>query len=578
MSEQTILIVDDNPTNLSVLTGFLERYDFEILIATDGEDGLAIAQEVRPDLILLDIVMPGMDGYEVCRRLKNDPRTQEIPVIFITSIIDTESKVRGFEAGAVDYVTKPVYAEEVLARIHTHLRIQELTQSLLEANAILTKRARQLEINSQVAQQVTSILELDTLLAVVVESIQQALGYYFVGIWLVNESRDAILLQASASSAGAMSIAAGFSISIDDPHSILAFVCRTRESYLTNDVTQSTYYLHFAGLPLTHAELTLPLCIGQVILGALDIQCGTQNTFDSDDVTVLQTLADQIAIAIRNARLYASEKQLRRVEEERAQKLAELNANKDKFFSIVAHDLRGPFQPLLSWSYLLSQKSISNKPESVQQFGQNLYRAAKDFMQLLENLLEWARIQQGRILCKPTVFNLADVVENAVDILTEMALNKNIRVHPHIDAALNVYADVNMISTVIRNLLTNALKFTPDGGSVTISARQGEPPPGPPGEAALSFTEVSIADSGVGISPEDLDKLFRIDVHHTTVGTAQEHGTGLGLTLCKEMVELNKGQIWIESVVGQGSTVTFTVPAIPPPGTSMSADPNAYGN
>ncbi|HNT76806.1 MAG TPA: response regulator [Anaerolineae bacterium] len=565
MSEQTILIIDDNPTNLSVLTSFLECYDFEILVATDGEDGLAIAQKVRPDLVLLDIVMPGMDGYEVCRRLKSNPRTQEIPVIFITSIVSTEDKVKGFEAGAIDYLTKPVHAEEVLARIHTHLRIQELTQSLLEANAVLTKRARQLEISSQVARQVTSILELDTLLAVVVKSIQEALSYYFVGIWLLNESHAALLLQASASTADADVVAPDFSISLNDPRSILAAVCRTGDSYLANDVTQSTYYLPFTELPLTQAELALPLCLGQEILGALDIQSDAQNAFDAEDVTVLQTLADQIAIAIRNARLYALEKQLRKVEEERAQNLAELNANKDKFFSIVAHDLRGPFQPLLSWSYLLSKKNISSNPASVQEIGQNLYRAAKDFMHLLENLLEWARIQQGRILCTPTVFNLAEVVENTVDILTEMAFNKNIHVYTHIDATLHGYADVNMISAVIRNLLTNALKFTPGGGNVMVSARRGEPPANPtPAEAGLSFIEVSVADSGVGISPEDLAKLFRIDVHHTTIGTAQEHGAGLGLTLCKEMVERNKGRIWIESAVGQGATVTFTIPAAPP--------------
>jgi signal transduction histidine kinase/DNA-binding response OmpR family regulator len=578
MAEQTILIVDDNPTNLSVLTGFLERYAFELLIAIDGEDGIAIAQKVRPDLILLDIVMPGIDGYEVCRRLKDDPRTQEIPVIFITSIVDTKSKVRAFEAGAVDYVTKPVYVEEVLARIHTHLRIQELSQNLLEANATLTKRARQLEINSQVAQQVTSILELDTLLAVVVASIRQALGYYFVGIWLLNESRDALLLQAGASDAGTKQVAPDFAIPLDDPRSILAYVYRTRESYLTNDVTHSTYYLPLIGLPLTHAELTLPLLIGQEVLGALDIQCKDCSSFDTDDVTVLQTLADQIAIAIRNARLYAMEKQLRRVEEERAQKLAELNADKDKFFSIVAHDLRGPFQPILSWAYLLAMPNVSSNPESVQKIGPNLYRAAKDFMHLLENLLEWARIQQGRIVCTPVAFNLNAVVENAVDILSEMANNKNIRITVLVDVALNAYADENMISTVIRNLLTNALKFTPDGGSVVISAHQVDAHPAPPAEAPLSFLKVSVADSGVGISAADLAKLFRIDVHHTTVGTAQEHGAGLGLTLCKEMVERNNGQIAIESAVGQGAIVTFTVPAaLPSPNPSTSADSAALG-
>ncbi|MBN1878462.1 MAG: response regulator [Anaerolineae bacterium] len=559
--QKTILVIDDNSTNLSVITNILEAHDFEVLIGVDGEDGIKTAIAMQPDLILLDIIMPGIDGYEVCRRLKADAQTREIPVIFVTSMTQVNDKVQGFAVGAVDYLTKPLHEEEVLARIQTHLRIQDLSRSLRDANAVLSKRARQLEIGSQIAQQVTSLLDLDTLLAAVVKSIQEAFNYYFVGIWLLNGQHDALLLQANASSHGETQIKPDFSVALDTGRSILVRVYQTGAPYMVNDVTQSVHYLPWEVLADTRAELALPLRSNQEILGVLDIQSAFLDVFESEDVRAMQTLADQIAIAIRNARLYAIEKHLRRAEEEKAQQLAELNASKDKFFSIVAHDLRGPFQPLLSWSYLLAKKDANKDLTYVQRISDNLYRAAKDFAGLLENLLEWARVQRGGMLPTPTALNLKTVVKRSAGALAETASNKDIRTDFDIDETLYVYTDMNMLSTVIRNLLSNALKFTPNGGKVTVSARHGNSPAENIQVANSSnFVEVSVADSGVGIPPEDLEKLFRIDVHHTTTGTAQEHGTGLGLTLCKELVELNGGQIWIKSTVGQGTTVIFTVP------------------
>lgn len=564
MSKQTILVIDDSPTTLSIITQFLESYDFEVLVSTDGADGLKVAHTIHPDLILLDILMPDIDGYEVCRRLKAEPHTQKIPIIFITSMTDMEAKVKGFAVGAVDYLTKPLQAEEVLARIHTHLKIQELTKNLQEANVALTQRARRLEIINQVARQATSILELDTLLPVVVESIQQAFGYYFVGVWLLNEPRTALLLQAHTSNRGPLSIPPDFTLSIDDPRSLLAVACRTGEPYLANDITQSAHYRPWQVIPLTHAELALPLRNGPEILGALDLQSAVPGTFEAEDTPVLHTLADQIAIAIHNARLYAREKNLRHAETEKAHQLTELNANKDKFFSIVAHDLRGPFQPLLNWAFILSQKGAVTEPQRVQEIGQNLYRAAKDFARLLENLLEWARLQQGRIRCARTILNLHKIIADNINLLAEMAANKDLHLITDINPTLHGMADADMVSAILRNLLSNACKFTPRGGRIMVSARRHEPPPEPASDlSAPTFIEIAITDSGVGIAPADLQKLFRIDVHHTTLGIDGEQGAGLGLTLCQDMVERNGGQIWIESTVGQGTTVTFTLPAAP---------------
>ncbi|MCB0176564.1 MAG: response regulator, partial [Anaerolineae bacterium] len=132
--EQTILIIDDQPTNLRVMAEYLEMDGFELMVAQNGEDGLAIARAGQPDIILLDVMMPGIDGFETCRRLQQDDRTRDIPIIFMTALADVDHKVKGFEAGAVDYVTKPIQQAEVLARINTHLRLRELTRQIQQSN------------------------------------------------------------------------------------------------------------------------------------------------------------------------------------------------------------------------------------------------------------------------------------------------------------------------------------------------------------------------------------------------------------------------------------------------------------
>ncbi|MBN1878461.1 MAG: response regulator [Anaerolineae bacterium] len=322
LTNSTILIVDDNPANLGVIADYLETYNFNIFTAMDGKDALQVVRMVNPDLILLDIMMPGMDGFEVCHRLKADEATQKIPVIFMTALAGTEDKVKGFTAGAVDYITKPINQEEVLARIRTHLTLRLQSLQLQTLNATLAKRAAQLEISSQVAQQVTSILDLDTLLVKTVQLTQAQFNYYCVGVWLINEARDGLVLRAFASQGSPGQFETGFTIAVDARPSIIAHACRTQASYLTNNAQRDPHYFFWEAFPDTHAELVLPLHFGEMqyaeytYFGVLDIQDTQTDAFTPEDVTVLQALANQIAVAIRNAQLYAEIILLNRVSEE----------------------------------------------------------------------------------------------------------------------------------------------------------------------------------------------------------------------------------------------------------------------
>ena len=428
---------------------------------------------------------------------------------------------------------------------------QRAEMALRQANTTLSKLAIQLETSHQVGQQITSILDLNELLAAVVELIQTKFGYYFVGIWLLDKAQKTVTLQAGIGGEQAQPLTPNACIPLTNSNSIIVSVCHTEQSYLADDVKADAAHMAEDILSETRSVLALPLRVGQEMMGVLDIQSDRLARFADEDQQMLQTLTNQIAIAIRNAQLYKLEQKLRCMEEQRARDLTALNANKDKFFSIISHDLRSPFTALLGNAELMVDMIDELSQQNIREMSQSIYKGARAALNLMENLLTWSRLQQERIEYEPGPVELRQLTENTIDLLREMALSKQIQLEHTIAAGLFVYADEYMIDTVIRNLTANAIKFTPDGGQVTLSAqRNGKP----------ELVEVSVTDTGVGINKEHIDTLFRIDVHHTTRGTANELGTGLGLILCQEMVKKNGGRIWIESKEGQGTTVKFTVP------------------
>jgi signal transduction histidine kinase len=193
----------------------------------------------------------------------------------------------------------------------------------------------------------------------------------------------------------------------------------------------------------------------------------------------------------------------------------------------------------------LSREEITELALAMNQQTHNVY----DFM---ENLLKWAQAHTGRMQFKPTVLTLADITGSVAMLMREGATSKEITLESTVSPEIAVFADENMIRSVIQNLVSNALKFTPAGGKVSISASQHP--------TNSKMIEISVRDTGVGMSKEDAQKLFRIDVVHTTKGTEDETGSGLGLILCKELVEKNKGKIRVESRQGVGTTFTFTLP------------------
>jgi two-component system sensor histidine kinase/response regulator len=391
--EYTIFIVDDNPTNIGVLFEYLEKFGFDLVVARDGESGIQRAQQSHPDLVLLDVMMPGIDGFETCRRLKTHEATKDIPVIFMTALTSPEEKVKGFQAGGVDYITKPFQQEEVLARVATHLRIRTLQQQLELQNTVLQAKNIRLE----------------------------------------------------------------------------------------------------------------------------------------------QAIAER----------KKAEEKLKEVN----QQLQAANASKDKFFSMIAHDLRSPFTALLGLSEVVIRYIDDYSKEEIKDNMLRIRKSSEAVYNLLENLLTWSRLQRGLMDYHPATISLDEIVEHNVYLFKSSAEQKQITLKSLVPEEMTAYADNNMIDTVIRNLIANALKFTYPGGTIDVLATVTE-----------DFVEMAVADTGTGISQEDLPKLFRLDTQYMNIGTVGEKGTGLGLSLCKDLIEKNGGTIWVESEVGKGTTFRFTLP------------------
>ncbi len=228
-----------------------------------------------------------------------------------------------------------------------------------------------------------------------------------------------------------------------------------------------------------------------------------------------------------------------------------LNSTKDKFFAIIAHDLKNPFSTVLGLSELLAKEFESFEPDKLKIFIEQIYKYSNNTFNLLENLLQWSMLQTGRMPLRPKLINLNGLIAENIELLRGTAIQKGIIIDATPIENGFVFVDVSMITTVIRNLLSNAIKFTPQSGEIKIDIAKED-----------SKLKVSVHDNGVGISLEDQKRLFNIDSNPTTIGTSMEIGTGLGLILCKDFVERNGGTIWVDSELEKGSTFSFSIPLV----------------
>lgn len=249
-------------------------------------------------------------------------------------------------------------------------------------------------------------------------------------------------------------------------------------------------------------------------------------------------------------------KEIEKALKESEEHLQEINATKDKFFSIISHDLKNPFNSILGFIDLLSRNFEKYDNEKRKKYIDIIKNESQLSVNLLTNLLEWSMVQTGRMKYDPEKLDIIEVLNKEFEIIYLKAKRKNIKISVVKDNNYIINADRNMISTIFRNLLSNAVKFTPQNGAIKVTLSKQIV------DEDNENIKITVSDTGVGISQQNVKRLFKIGENASSVGVEGEKGTGLGLILCKEFIEKHDGEIWIESEEGQGSKFIFTIPVI----------------
>ena len=522
----TILIVDDEREVVLRLRPLLTDLGYASKFVMNPQKLVTFLEATPIDLILLDINMPGVDGITVLKELKAHPTHHAIPVMMMTGETNEQALAECFENGAIDYVNKPIHEPSLKARIKSAITTKNYADSLRQNIESRREINQKLETEMKIRSQVEEILD---------ENRRTLLGLMGHLHGMAYRREDVEEWALSFVSEGALELT-GYS-----------------PSELLENLKHS-----YAELIVPESRNMVKETIQQSVQSQTDFELSYQITTATGKKWVLDkgepifslkgklSYVEGFVTDITEQKL--AEEQLRQVSKE----LEKLNLDKDKFFSIISHDLRTPLIGLLGFSEMLKNDAETYPREKIKKFAENIHASAKRLHNLLENMLRWGRIQTGKVKYQPMMINLRSIADENVKLFEGNAMQKGIRIFSTIEENVMSYGDKDMVDSTIRNLVSNAIKFTKQGGEVKLSAKNKE-----------GKIEVAVSDTGVGMTQEAVGQLFRVDVPHTTRGTNDESGTGLGLMICKELIEKNGGNIWVESEVNQGSTFRFTIPLKP---------------
>jgi len=565
-SRPGVLIVDDQPVNRRLLARALSTLDVNILEAQTGEEALVIAeQEHELCVALLDVLMPGMDGYTLASKLRQKTNTAALPIIFISAVEpDISHHLRAYETGAVDFLSKPVSPRVLLSKVRVFLELFLQRRQLEAANDALHKQTERLETTATVSHQITSILDPDQLLLDLLSLVEDRFGHSYSGIWMQDDAprADVIVLRAGNYGTHQPVLEPGSTIPINTTRSIIAHVFRTDKTYLTSDTATDPVYLISDGLEGIRSELALPLRFGYSLLGVLDIQSEQTDAFSPGDITALSSLADQVAVALRNVRLYEEVRRLnedletqvtqRTAELEKAyQQLELLDRSKSDFITVVSHELRTPLTLINGFSEMLSDDEAVMSDAYRKQLVDGIVAGARRMRGIVDSMLDVVRIDSRTLKLDRKSVDL-------LELLTTLAVSSSPAIeqrHQTLEIGTlvelpRIEADSVEIIKVFDELLSNAIKYTPDGGKVTIQGRLLAPAL----DTEETYVEIIVQDTGIGIAPDHLELIFAkfyrtgdVSLHSSGRTKFKAGGPGLGLTVARGIVEAHGGHIWVES-------------------------------
>jgi len=444
-------------------------------------------------------------------------------------------------AKPIEYNRSDLHVLEIAA---SNFAIALERQQLLEE---AHRRALELQTAAEVARDTSSTLSLDILLKRIVNQITSRFQFYQASVFLKEETGNYAVIRESTGQAGQKLKESGFKLACDSK-SIIGEVLSTGQAVTVNDVTQSDIYFPTPLLPNTRSEMGLPLRLGERILGVLDIQSDEFNAFTRDDATVFQILADQIAVAIDNARSYELVQQA-------IEDMREVDRMKSQFLANMSHELRTPLNSIIGFSRVIL-KGIDGPINEIQEQDLTaIYNSGQHLLNLINDVLDLSKIEAGKMELSFADLDLNDLVRSVMATASGLVKDKPITLSYSIPDNLPVlYADSTRIRQVLLNLLSNAAKFT-EQGAIEIKAALSN---SPTGELEVVVT---VSDTGPGIAEEDRQKLFQPFSQVDDSPTRKTGGTGLGLSICRSLIEMHHGRIGLlSSEVGQGSTFYFTLP------------------
>ncbi len=412
---------------------------------------------------------------------------------------------------------------------------------------VLLRRNEYLSATAEIGQLVTSTLDMPTLFSRTVNLVRERFGFYHAGIFVTEETGFRAILRSATGEAGAEMLRQKHNLQVGSK-SIVGEVTGSGRAVVVNDTAASEKHKFNPLLPETRAEAAIPLRVGARTIGALDIQSTTPNAFSEDDIAVLQTLADQVAIAIDNARSY--ELSMQAVKEMR-----EADRLKSQFLANMSHELRTPLNSIIGFSRVILKGIDGPTTDLQQQDLLAIHNSGQHLLGLINDILDLSRIEAGKMELTFDEVNLSELIASVMSTVTGLVKDKTIALHRNLPADLpSVRADAMRIRQVLLNLLSNAAKFT-DDGSITVEASVIDNPKGHP------EITVNVIDTGPGISQEDQKKLFQPFSQVDASPTRKSGGSGLGLSISNHLVQMHGGRMGVESEPGKGSTFYFTLPA-----------------
>ncbi len=414
------------------------------------------------------------------------------------------------------------------------------------AEDALRRRNEYLAASAEIGRLVTSTLDLNTIFSRTVNLVRERFGYYHSAIFVVEETGFNAVLREATGPAGAEMKLKEHSLPINE-HSVVGKVTYTGEPVIVNNTALDATHKPNPLLPETRAEAAIPLRVGSRIIGALDIQSTAVGAFTSDDLAVLQILADQVAIAIDNARSYELSQQA-------VKEMREVDRVKSQFLANMSHELRTPLNSIIGFSRVIL-KGIDGPVSDLQQQDLTaIYNSGQHLLGLINDVLDLAKIEAGKMELAFDQVNMSDLISSVMSTASGLVKDKNVKLVKNIHGELPpVRADAIRIRQVLLNLMSNAAKFT-DEGEITVDASVETGPSGRP------EILVSVTDTGPGIAQEDQAKLFQPFSQVDDSPTRKTGGTGLGLSISHQLIQMHGGRIGVHSTIGKGSTFYFTLP------------------